>query len=105
MKENLKTQLINLIRQKGYVSYPELEQACNSVKFGRMYKIDTARRRLDEVMTFGRFDYNPNIKADGKDEEGYIKGWKWVGEKPPMKTYRVLDPFGNVEKTLTIAQI
>lgn len=84
MKNSLKTQLIQLIRLKGYLSYSQAEAMCNGKQFGRMYKIDTARRRLDEEMKV-----NLNIVSDGLDERGYVKGWKWVGSRPVIRQYKV----------------
>lgn len=97
MKLSLKQQLVKAIHLKGYLSYSEAEAMCNGRRFGRTYKIDTARRRLDEEMKV-----NTNIVADGLDERGYVKGWRWVGEPQKWREVKVLGMNGNCEKIIKL---
>lgn len=85
---SLKENLVNLIKFNNYLSYSELETACKG-KFGKWYKTETATRRLREVTDEKHPSYDPNIKAEGIDEKGFISGWRYVGAKPQYQYFKV----------------
>jgi hypothetical protein len=71
---SLKSQLNNLIKEKGYITYQEMIEFC--VENGK--KSSNGERRL-------RRSESPNIQAVmGKKKKGglAIIGYKWVGEIP-----------------------
>ncbi len=92
MKQSLKEQLNNLIRQRGKLSWVEIKQMCESGSLGRIYKVSNAERRL-------RHSENPDIET--VEEHGHIVNYRWIGAPVQYKTYKVLDDRGQIEKTLT----
>ena len=80
MRNSLKTKLQKWLQQEGRISYLSLATECLKGKYGRlgkMYKVDTARRRIDEMMEFGHSNYNPNVAL--LKEGGIVAGWQWQG--------------------------
>jgi len=78
---NLQKQLVEWIREKGVVSYREIEDQCNlgtCGRFKRMYKIATADRRLREVTEPGNKNFDSHIKKIEPD--GYIAGYRYVDD-------------------------
>lgn len=93
MKQSLREQLNNLIKQRGRIPWQEVKQICESGSFGRMYKVSNAERRL-------RHSESPNVETEMQG--GHIVAYKWVGAPVQYQTYRVLSPSGEVEKTLKL---
>lgn len=86
-KNSLRQKLISWLEQDSKISYISLATECMKGKYGRLqrsFKIDTCRRRLDELMQFGHPHYNPNVQP--LKENGIVVGWAWNG-KPPEKQF------------------
>ncbi len=93
MKQSLREQLNNLIRQRGSVPWKEIKEICDKGSMGRIYKLSNAERRL-------RQSESPNVET--VMEHGHIIAYKWVGAPMQYKTYRVVGFDGHVEKTLVL---
>lgn len=88
--KNLPQKLIDWLKE-GDISYLALATECLRGKYGklqRMYKVDTARRRLDEMMEIGKPTYNPNVHP--LKENGIVCGWTWGGKKQEFREVKVM---------------
>lgn len=79
MNSSLKSQLNTLIREKGYLSYPDMVQFC----LEEGYKPSNGERRL-------RASESPNVKPEMKKSKRgnfYIAAYRY---DPPKPTFRIL---------------
>ena len=74
---SLQSYLKNYLQTHGYLTYSELVNFCTQGIEGRTYKVDTGRRKLD------------NLPVKKTEKNGSTVLWEWCGEPPvPLPHYR-----------------
>jgi hypothetical protein len=71
---SLKSKLNEWIKREGQVAWVDIKSACETGKFGRIYKLSNAERRL-------RASDSPNIETVMSENGKYIMAYK---AKPPL---------------------
>ena len=84
---SLKSQLYDLIRDKGEVSYGQVVEFV--LEYGA--KISAAERRLRELTSPENSSIQPVMKQSKKGSH-YIASYKYIPPAPPKPSFRVLSP-------------